>query len=115
MHDKEVQVRFEGDTISFRFNFTSLGVPGRYETANGEPVAEDMTMEQKKSASYVRIINKWDVSDDVRSKFLIDMIKDTVYENTLVIVQWLGEPKDSTTVAVFKESVGELENVYAYE
>ena len=63
----------------------------------------------------MRIINKWDVSDDEKSKFLIDMIKETVYENTLVIVEWLGEPKISTPVALLKESVGELGNVYVYE
>ena len=113
--DNEVQVRFEGDTISFRSNFGALGVPGRYETSNGAPLPEDMGVEQKKKASYVRIINRWDVSDEEKSDFLIDMIKSSIYENTFVIIQWLGELKDSTAVAAFKKSVSELENVYAYE
>ena len=63
----------------------------------------------------MRIINRWDVSDEEKSDFLIDMIKSSIYENTFVIIQWLGELKDSTAVAAFKKSVSELENVYAYE
>ena len=55
------------------------------------------------------------MSDDEKSDFLIDMIKNSIYENTFVIIQWLGELKDSTAVAVFKKSVSALENVYAYE
>ena len=113
--DTEVQVRFEGDTISFRSNFGALSVPGRYETSNGTPLAEEMSMEQRKAASYVRIINRWDVSEEEKNDFLIDMIKSSIYENTFVIIQWLGELKDSTAVAAFKKSVSELENVYAYE
>ena len=95
----EVQVRFEGDTISFRSNFGALGVPGRYETSNGAPLPEDNGVEQKKKASYVRIINRWDVNEEEKNEFLIDMIKSSIYENTFVIIQWLGELKDSTAVA----------------
>ena len=115
LSDNEVHVRFEGDTISFRSNFSALSVPGRYETSNGTPLPEEMSMEQKKSASYVRIINRWDLSEDEKSVFLIDMIKSSVYENTIVIIHWLGELKYSSSVADFKKSVSELENVYAYE
>jgi hypothetical protein len=63
----------------------------------------------------VRIINRWDVSEEEKNDFLIDMIKSSIYENTFVIIQWLGELKDSTAVADLKKSVSELENVYAYE
>jgi len=115
LSDNEVHVRFEGDTISFRSNFSALSVPGRYETSNGTPLPEEMNMEQKKSASYVRIINRWDVNEEEKNEFLIDMIKSSIYENTFVIIQWLGELKDSTAVADLKKSVSDLENVYAYE
>jgi len=115
LNDNEVHVRFEGDTISFRANFTALGVPGRYETSNGSPLLDEISAEQRKSSSYVRIINSWDVSVEDQNDFLIAMIKSTIYENTLVIIQWIGELKDSTAVAALKKGLGELDNVYAYD
>ena len=63
----------------------------------------------------MRIINRWDVNEEEKNGFLIDMIKSSIYENTFVIIQWLGELKDSTAVADLKKSVSDLENVYAYE
>ena len=42
------------------------------------------------------------------------MLNESVYENTLVIVQWVGDIKESTAVAVFQTSVTELANVYAH-
>ena len=63
----------------------------------------------------MRIINRWDVNEEEKNEFLIDMIKSSIYENTFVIIQWLGELKDSTAVADLKKSVSDLENVYAYE
>ena len=112
--ENTVQVRFEGDTISFRSKFGALGVPGRYETSNGAPLPDDISLEEKKKASYVRIIKSWDVSDEEKCDFLIDMIRESIYENTLVVIQWLGDIKESTAVAVFEKSVTELGNVYAH-
>ena len=63
----------------------------------------------------MRIINRWDVNVEEKNDFLIDMIKSSIYENTFVIIQWIGELKYSSSVADFKKSVSELENVYAYE
>ena len=63
----------------------------------------------------MRIINSWDVNVDGKNDFLIDMIKSSIYENTFVIIQWIGELKDSTAVAALKKSLGDLDNVYAYE
>lgn len=64
LSEHEVQVRFEGDTLSFRSNFGALGVPGRYETPSGEPLPDDLTLQDKKKACFVRIIKKWDVGDE---------------------------------------------------
>ena len=61
------------------------------------------------------IIKKWDVSDEEKSEFLINMIKETIYENTLVVIQWIGVIKESTPVVELKKSVSELENVYTPE
>ena len=46
--ENTVQVRFEGDTISFRSQFGALGVPGRYETQHGAPLGDDISLEEKK-------------------------------------------------------------------
>ena len=54
--DDEVHVRFEGDTMSFRANFSELNVPGRYENASGEALPEEISLQEKKKAFYVRII-----------------------------------------------------------
>ena len=40
------------------------------------------------------------------------MLQETIYENTLVLVKWLGDIKESTPVAELKKNVNELENVY---
>ena len=111
----EVHVRFEGDTMSFRSNFSALGVPGRYETSSGAALSDDISLQEKKNAFYVRIIKKWDVGDEEKSSFLINMINEKIYENTLVVIQWLGDIKESTAVAELKKSISELENVYAQE
>ena len=63
----------------------------------------------------MRIIKKWDVSVEDKSKYLVDMISDTIYENTLVVVEWLGEIKDASAVGELKKSIAALDNVYAYE
>ena len=54
------------------------------------------------------------MSEEEKCDFLIDMIRESIYENTLVVIQWLGDIKESTAVAVFEKSVSELGNVYAY-
>ena len=113
--DDFVQVRFEGDTISFRANFATVGVPGRYETPDGDPLPEDMSLEQKKSASFVRIIKKWDVSVEEQRAYLVELINETIYENTLVVVEWLGEIKETSAVGELKKSIAALDNVYAYK
>ena len=41
----------------------------------------------------MRIINRWDVNVEEKNDFLIDMIKSSIYENTFVIIQWLGGSK----------------------
>lgn len=40
------------------------------------------------------------------------MIREKIYENTLVVIQWTGDIEEDSAVAVFKESVSNLENVY---
>ena len=70
---------------------------------------------EKKKAFYVHIIKKWDVSDENKAEFLVDMLKETIYENTLVVVKWIGDIKESTPVAELKKNVNELENVYTPE
>ena len=54
----EVRVRFEGDTWSFRSNFSALNVPGRYETPSGEALPDGISLQEKKKACYVRIIKE---------------------------------------------------------
>ena len=112
--ENTLEVRFEGDTISFRSQFSTLAVPGRYESQHGEPLEDEISLEEKKKASYVRIIKSWDVTEEEKCDFLLEMLSESVYENTLVIVQWLGDIKESTAVAVFQTSVTELANVYAH-
>ena len=107
---------FEGDTWSFKSNFANVNVLRRYETSDGAPLpANTSQLEKKKKGFYVRVIRKWDVSDEEKSKFLVDMIKETIYENTLVLVKWIGDIKESTPVAELKKNVNELENVYTPE
>ena len=64
---------------------------------------------------YVRILQKWDVSDEDKFEFLINMLGETIYENTLVVIQWIGDIKESTPVAELKKKVSCLENVYTPE
>ena len=115
LSDEEVCVRFEGDTWSFKSNFANVNVPGRYEMSDGTPLAENASQLEKKKAFFVRIIKKWDVSDEDKAEFLVDMLKETIYENTLVVVTWIGDIKESTPVAELKKNVNELENVYTPE
>ena len=112
LSEHEVQVRFEGDTYSFRSNFSALGVPGRFETPSGEPLPDDISLQEKKKAFFVRIIKKWDVDDAEKSAFLLDMIHEKIYENTVVVTQWFGDIEEATAVALFKDNVNKLENVY---
>ena len=111
LNDEELTVRFEGDTYSFRSNFMALGVPGRYETANGDPLPADASMDEKKKSSYVRIIKTWDVSGAEKNNFLLDMINKSVYENTLVKLEWYGNGAEGSAVAAFKDKLKKLENV----
>ena len=62
----------------------------------------------------MRIIKSWDVTDEEKCEFLFEMLSESVYENSLVIVQWVGDIQESTAVAVFQTSVTELANVYAH-
>ena len=73
LSDEEVRVRFEGDTWSFKSNFASVNVPGRYETSDGAPLAKNASQLAKKKAFFVRIIKKWDVSDENKAEFLVDL------------------------------------------
>ena len=112
LNQNELRIRFQGDTYSFRNNFSSLGVPGRYEKQNGEPLPDDAKHEEKKQGSFVRLIKKWDVRDKVKSKYLLEMIEDTVYENTMVAVFWKGCDEEKNPVTDFKEELLKLGNVY---
>ena len=53
-----------------------------------------------------------DVSVEEKSEFLIKIIKEDIYENSLVVIEWLGDIIGSSPVAAFKNRVCELENVY---
>ena len=90
-------------------------MPGRYETSDGAPLAENASQLEKKKAFFVRIIKKWDVSDEDKAEFLVDMLKETIYENTLVVAKWIGDIKESTPVAELKKKVSCMENVYTPE
>ena len=87
----------------------------RYETPSGDPLPDNFSFEEKKKACYVRIIKKWDVGDEEKCLFLLDMIHERVYENTLVVIGWFGVIEEASAVAEFKEKVSKLENVYAQE
>ena len=78
-------------------------------------IRDSPSLLEKKKAFYVRIIKKWDVSDEEKAEFLVDMLKETIYENTLIVVKWIGDIKESTPVAELKKNVNALENVYAPE
>ena len=115
LSNTEVRVRFEGDTWSFTSNFATVNVPDRYEMSDGAPLAENASQLEKKKAFFVRIIKKWDVSVDKQAEFLVEMLLETIYENTLVVVKWTGDINASTPVADLKSSINALENVYASE
>ena len=104
LNAKEVRVRFEGDTWSFKSNFANVNVPGRYEMSDGTPLAENASQLEKKKAFFVRIIKRWDVSVDKQADFLVDMLLETIYENTLVVVKWTGDIKAATPVADLKRT-----------
>ena len=114
-NDNQVQIRFGGDTYSFRANFAALGVTGRWETPDGEHLPDEGRLTKTKCATYVYAIETWDVSVENRRKYLVDMINETIYEHTLVVVEWLGEIKDGTAVGELKRSIGALDNVYVHE
>ena len=113
LSDTEVRVRFEADTWSFKSNFATVNVPGRYEMSDGTPLADSTSQLEKKKAFFVRIIKKWDVSVDEQAEFLIEMLLETIYEKTLVVVKWTGDINASTPVANLKNSINALPNVYA--
>ena len=74
----EVQVRFEGDTRSFKSNFMEHSVPDQYETSDGVRLSDEPSLLEKKKAFFVHIISKWDVSDEDKAFFLIDMLYQTL-------------------------------------
>ena len=43
------------------------------------------------------------------------MLEQTIYEKTLIVVEWIGDIKESTPVAELKKKVSCLENVYTPE
>ena len=87
-------------------------MPGRYEKHNGEPLPEDAKHEEKKNGVYVRIIKKWDVREEEKSRYLLQMIEGTVYENTMVAVHWKGDVEEKIPVTDFKEERLKFGNVY---
>ena len=115
LNKTELRIRFQGDTYSFRNNFVSLGVYGRFETQNGEPLPEDAPHDEKKRGMFVRIIKRIDVSQEEKANFLLQMIADTVYENTIVAVHWKGNDQEGNKVSEFKMELKKLGNVYFKE
>ena len=82
---------------------------------DGTPLAENASQLEKKKAFFVRIIKTWDVSVQKQADFLVDMLQETIYENTLIVVKWTGNIKESSPVADLKRNINALENVYASE
>ena len=112
LSDHELKVRFQGDTYSFRENFSALNVPARYERPNGEPLPEDAPSEEKKQCTYVRIIKSIDVKEPSKMSFLLRAIQTLVYENTIVAVLWKGPLEGECPVANFQKELLKLSNVY---
>jgi hypothetical protein len=61
LEGENVTVRFEGDTLTYKSNFSELKVPGRYEDTTGSAIADDASDDDKKKALYVRIIKSIDM------------------------------------------------------
>ena len=55
------------------------------------------------------------MSVDKQAELLVEMLLETIYENTPVVVKWTGDIEQSTPVAELKKSISALENVYAPE
>ena len=63
----------------------------------------------------MRIIKRIDVSQEEKANFILQMIADTVYENTIVSMQWKGNQRGGQQVSEFQEEVQKLGNVYFKE
>jgi hypothetical protein len=107
--DTVVKMRFVGDTLLFKHNFTAINIPGRYEDGRGNAFLPEKT--DKTEKTYVRVIKSVDVGDENKKQFVLGLFKDLLYEGTLVQVVWHGACKKSTPVSELKQEVGDLSNV----
>ena len=64
---------------------------------------------------FVRNIKRIDVSQEEKANFILKMIADIVYENTIVSMQWQGHDRGGQQVSEFQEEVQKLGNVYFKE
>ena len=111
LEGENVQVRFEGDTLTYKSNFSELKVPGRYEDTTGSALSDDASDDDKKKALYVRIIKSFDMGNAPKQKYLVNMFKDSVYEGTRMSIAFRGACKPGSAIATFKEELKKLANV----
>ena len=108
---KTVKVRFEGNTFNFREGFTRCSIPGRYENKEGDAVPAPETAEEKKVATYIRIIKCIDVEVSAARDFLLGVFGDLVYKGTLVKVVWSGDCAEDEPVHAFQTALRAVPNV----
>ena len=108
-----VKLRFEGDTLAYQQNFSSLGIPGRYEDKHGKGLTDaDLSdRDVKRAAVYVRIIKDINLAAGGVETFLVRAISEKIYKNTLVVVTWEGDFEKDPLTKRFKEAVNALANV----
>ena len=73
-----VHVRFEGETFAFQDHFIDRGVPGQYETPDGQIFPSDINSQEIKRAFHVFNIPRWDVRDEEKSACLLAMIHEHI-------------------------------------
>ena len=106
-----VKVRFEGDTWSFRPQFSLCGIHGRFENSDGQVVPSTATQEEKRNADYVRLIKSINVQGPKECGFLENLFGNIVYKTTMVRVTWIGTCAAEEPVHAFKTKLELLPNV----
>jgi hypothetical protein len=110
--EKNMKIRFEGETWTFKGPFHTHKIPGRYEKKDGTLLPEDASDTEKRSATYVRIIKKIDVAQIAQKNFVLQAVNTTVYNGTCFMMTWVGAYASGEAVRDFKDEIHKLPNAY---
>ena len=120
-----LDIRCSGDTLSFKTPFNDFNVFGRYEAMDGSPLSEEASTYDKRQGQYVRILKNVDISDEPYKNFVLELLKNSVYKGTLLVMEWIESsddndgdemqafPKDE--MQAFKKEVLALKHVFQKE